>query len=1513
MTDLMGNTIKGYEFRTLLGTGTFGAVYRAYQPVIGREVAVKVILPHFANRPEFVRLFETEAQLVARLEHPHIVPLFDYWREPNSAYIVMRLLPLNLRLALKEINFEPEIVIRMFEQLCSALSLFHQQDIIHRDIKPDNILLDDNYNVYLSDFGLAKMLWDTTDTSDDGITGSPPYMAPEQIQGQELTAQTDIYALGIILYEVLTGTHPFAGTKLSVMLSKHLREELPSLPNHNANQTALPPSLNAVIARATAKESHLRYPNVMEMAHDLRQALAGKFEMDSTLEIPLAMTKNPYKGLRPFEESDAGDFYGREALVGEILARFAQQSPMSRLLAVVGPSGSGKSSLVKAGVLPALRQGTLSHSEQWYVASMTPGGTPLQRLEAALLSIATAAPSNITNDLRTDPRGLVKVVNRLVDQDNGQVVLFIDQFEEIFTLVVDETERNQFIDLLIQATVDPASRLRVILTLRADFYDKPLHYEEFGRIIQSQTHVVLPLSRSELERTIVMPAERAGAKVESNLVTSIVADVREEPGALPLLQYTLTELFERRTGSEITLDAYQDLGGVAGALATRAEEVYSSLNNDKKLVSRQLFLRLVTLGEGTEDVRRRALRSELISLVENTSQLQEILDVYGRHRLLSFDHDATTREPTVEVAHEALIRVWTRLKGWVSESRNDVRQQRRLNELSVEWLSAWKDESYLLHGLQLQQFEVWVEHSTVDLTEEELEFLQISIATRQEQERLEAERLTTQTKLEQRARTFLRGLVVAISTALLITFVLALFAFQERGDAQDARQEAELNAQISQTQAAIADDTARIAEIRANSLQSFSLTEAGDDAIRSNQFDLGIALILEANKIDNVPLRSRQALYDKTPYSAQRIFDGHTEQIDAVAVTNEYILSGDDMGILILWSIEDGIEIRRFIGHTGKIKTVAFTPDGKYAVSGDDDNIALLWDVETGSVRHRLEGHEHDILDLAISPDGSWAVTVSRDQTLIQWDLVTGEMIRHLTDGHTNRITSVAISPDGEYMVSGSADQKIIVWDAETGKIYKEFNSHNDSIVDFDFSADGTRFISFSGDNTMVFWDAQNWTEIYRRNLLGIRMTSIEFSPDGDTAIIGAGSPFAGGEAENILLVWDANLGQELYEYAGHDLQITDASFTPNGASIVSASSDGTVRLWSVRPIPQYWHVDMGVDLTAFAQHENIFVTAYTTEAERTTNEQVAETVYQFTAWQYNGLDTLPTLLEIFGAGQHIAKIHAVALSENYMLSAGQDRQLILWDLATFTPLHVLIGHTNQVNAIAFLPGGKRAISASQDRTLILWNLETGEALRVFEAVHTNSIDAIAINSAGTQVISASADRTLILWDIETGENLMRLRGHTSGVTDVIFDANGEHLFSASQDQTIVQWDLISGEILVTYEGHSDRIEAVILGNDQSTMLSISRDQTVGLWDLEVNIPEPIAKLSFNRQNLEAVTLIQDNQAALVASADGEIMLFPVSTEAFSNWLEANRYIYTLTCEDRNIYLLEPCVSDPVE
>jgi hypothetical protein len=335
--------------------------------------------------------------------------------------------------------------------------------------------------------------------------------------------------------------------------------------------------------------------------------------MDSITATDLTALENPYKGLRAFGEADAADFFGRAALTQQLLERLAAEDAEARFLAVVGPSGSGKSSVVRAGLLPALRRGGLPGSEQWFVIDMFPGAHPLEELEAALLRIAVNPPESLLGQLCEDERGLARAVKRVLPADPAtELVLVIDQFEELFTLTEDAAVRAQFVASLRAAVLDPHSRLRVVATLRADFYDRPLLYPEFGELMRERTEVILPLASEELEQAIVGPAARVGVTLEANLAAAIVKDVDEQPGALPLLQYALTELFERRTGRLMRLNAYRESGGVLGALARRADTIYTGLDAPAQDAARQLFLRLITLGEGIEDTRRRIPRTELL-------------------------------------------------------------------------------------------------------------------------------------------------------------------------------------------------------------------------------------------------------------------------------------------------------------------------------------------------------------------------------------------------------------------------------------------------------------------------------------------------------------------------------------------------------------------------------------------------------------------------------------------------------------------------------------------------------------------------------------------------------------------------------------------------------------------------------------------------------------------------------------------------------------------------------------
>ena len=584
--DLSGRAVRSYELGERIGAGGYGAVYRATQATIDREVAIKIILPRYADQPEFIRRFEAEAQLVARLEHPHIVPLYDYWREPGVAYLVMRFLRGgSLETLLKDGPLTTARLLPLLEQICAALHAAHRVGVIHRDIKPANVLLDADGNAYLADFGVAKDLTipQADLTQEDVVIGSPAYISPEQILAEPVKPQADIYSLGVMLYELLTGRKPFPGPTPVAYIQQHLNESLPLLSQQKGDSPsghATPGVLDIVIGRATAKNPFERYPDILSMLADIRRAaepgctvadLIDSQTLDQTPPHVAAMLKlpaleNPYKGLRAFNEADAADFFGRDTLIQALLTRMVEETDLSRFLAIVGPSGSGKSSVARAGLMPALRKGGLPGSECWFIVDMLPGEHPFEELEAALLRIAVNPPNSLLAQLMENERGLLRAVHRVLPPNKEiELVLVIDQFEEVFTLCADEKVRLHLLNSLVTAVLDPHSRLRVVITLRADFTDRPLQYVDFGELVRQRTEFVLPLTPDELEQAITGPTKRAGLALETGLTPAIISDIGDQPGMLPLLQYALTELFEQRQGRLLTLSAYQASGGVTSA------------------------------------------------------------------------------------------------------------------------------------------------------------------------------------------------------------------------------------------------------------------------------------------------------------------------------------------------------------------------------------------------------------------------------------------------------------------------------------------------------------------------------------------------------------------------------------------------------------------------------------------------------------------------------------------------------------------------------------------------------------------------------------------------------------------------------------------------------------------------------------------------------------------------------------------------------------------------------------
>jgi basic membrane lipoprotein Med (substrate-binding protein (PBP1-ABC) superfamily)/DNA-binding SARP family transcriptional activator len=490
-----------------------------------------------------------------------------------------------------------------------------------------------------------------------------------------------------------------------------------------------------------------------------------------TILAPTRSASNPFKGLRPFGADDAGSFFGRDALIAELLRTIGRGQ---HLIALIGASGSGKSSVIRAGLVPALAKGAIEGSDQWLIASMVPGAHPFAELEAALLRSRIDAPASLATQLDDGATGLVRAALRILPDDDAHLVVVIDQFEELFTLVGDPAVRDRFLSNLVAAVDDPHDRITVLVTLRADFYAQPLAHPEFGARLGTGVVNVTALSSEELEAAALRPAEQQGVSLEPALLGQLIADVGNRPGSLPLFQYALTELFDRRYGSTLTAASYRAMGGVEGALQRRASDLFDELDAEHQRAARQLLLRLVVVGDDDQRSRRRVPAREIASIGVDTAVVQEVLRRFGEHRLLSFDSDPLTGAPTVEVAHEALLTAWPRFDAWIGDSRDDLRRHASITTALREWQLADRHPDYLLASARVADFDGWDDTSSISLNEPEREFLAASFdrvaALRAEDDRLRAE--------EARSRRRLWALVGTLAGALGVAalFLAGVFA-----------------------------------------------------------------------------------------------------------------------------------------------------------------------------------------------------------------------------------------------------------------------------------------------------------------------------------------------------------------------------------------------------------------------------------------------------------------------------------------------------------------------------------------------------------------------------------------------------------------------------------------------------------------------------------------------------------------------------------------------------------------
>ncbi len=1458
--DTIPTQIKGYEIRERIGSGGFGAVYKAYQTTIGREVAIKVILPDRANQPDFIRRFESEAQLVARLEHPHIVPLYDFWRDPDGAYLVMRWLRGgSLRDALATSPFDLRACLLLLEQIAGALALAHRGGVIHRDIKPANILLDEDGNAYLTDFGIAKDLSLPSQTASDVLIGSLDYISPEQARGESVTPRTDIYCLGVTLYEAITGHHPFEGVSSVERLYKHINDPLPLITSLEAS---VQQAVNAVIQQATAKNPEQRYTDVLALAADFRKAIGvsgasvaveaqltqreheilrlivdglankeiaqrltlslstvkwhvnqiyGKLgvrsrvqaiirarELDllgkggadlATVHLPTADFNpvNPYKGLLAFQAADSQDFFGREKITATLVKRMGEGSPYSRFLAVVGPSGSGKSSLVRAGLIPALWRGELSGSERWFVAEMLPGSHPLDELEVALTRIAANQAGNLNEHLRRDERGLVRCASLILPNDGTELVLVIDQFEEVFTLTTDEAEQAHFLALLYAATMESRSRIRVVITLRADFYDRPLHDPHFGELVRSRLETIMPLSVEELERAIVRPAERAGVTFEPGLVSTIISEVNYQPGALPLLQFALTELFERRQGRLLTREAYQAIGGATGALAKRAEKVYLGFGEQERGLARQIFLRLVTLGEGTEDTRRRATRSEFKTIVGDSDVLDEILDTLAAYRLLALDTDPATRTPTVELAHEALLREWERLRAWLTEARDDIKTQRQLALMADEWRAADRDSSFLARGSRLSHFESWRGETTIALSQSEIEFLDASLMQRQRDREAEHERQVREQSLERRSRTFLRGLVGVLLLAVLISSGLTVFALDRESQAQDARDEAVTAFRNSERQR-LALRADQVLDAGANGNVGFALAMRSLEYGYSPEADLALQRAMSEGIIRRTLPPVRNGVYS-VYYSPDGALIAETGEavvriLDAATGAEIHTLSGDQI-----------------------FRYAEFSPDGQRLVVLGDKTLSI-WHVATWEALHIIEVAGITTGYLSQNMPDSVFVHSSADH-ILQIDINTGkEITRYAVETAYGEINFIAHDSVGNvrYVVKDDENRLLLIA-AETETILCTLVNTPSEALTWSYQVpNGKEFLfAIQGNRAYVLDFSCNLIAQFAGHATDAEIWAVDISSDHTFA--------ATGSNDEQVILWDLQTEAEITHFSPTDMR--GLTISPDGEEIAIIDFE-TVYVWDVMPFPELSKIDIG-SVSPFPQFSADGQSVY-----------VGGIGNPFGHWSLDGRNLAPEFqfewpirgFDINSDGSMMAvSLESPINFSNYLLDPDSGEIL-----------HELVGQTEVVNYISFSPDDTQVLSGGFDLTAQIWDVATGERLQVFSGLH-DSVMAAFWSPDGQRILSGSADNKAAIWDIATGQVIRVFEHGGAALMHASFAPDGRSIATASTEGFATIWDVETGQMRLRLT-HPNVIFSTHFSPDGQFLLTACWDGMVRLWNV---------------------------------------------------------------------------------
>ncbi|WP_203791294.1 nSTAND1 domain-containing NTPase [Paractinoplanes rishiriensis] len=1095
----------------------------------------------------------------------------------------------------------------------------------------------------------------------------------------------------------------------------------------------------------------------------------------------------PYRGLEAFTAEHSPWFHGRAGAVRDILAGLTAHR---KGLLVLGPSGAGKTSLVQAGVMPALAAGTVPGSDRWVPVLVRPGKDIGVELDRA--GLPGGLPEAVAARLAAEPAGT-------------RLVLVVDQFEEALTRPASETGE---LTPLTAAIGSPG--LSVVLVLRDDFYPRLASEapDLLQALIPGLINVPATVDAEELHEIIVAPAEAVGLRCEDGLTDRIITDVLgAEPDAtrlrrapvtvLPLLELTLSQLWQRRSDGQLTHDAYQRVGGVAGAVATWCDSAVERLPSGQWPTARQVLTALVRPADETRHVpatRQQVPLADLRDLIEDDDNVDEVLAVLTDHRILTTR--TTGGVPVAELVHEALIREWVALRDWVAQDHRFQDWLRRAGERHANW-SQRHDSDDLLHGTDLAEGLDWAQQRR--LPRHLTGFLTASEQAQRAAIR-RARRLTT--------------VLAALLTVAVTAAALALWQRQAALDAQRVALSRQLAAQ-STAQFNIDPDQAFVLAARA--YRTSATAEATG------------ALYAAAES----PLLAR--LTDTALGGSPLAFspDGRT------------LATVSDKNAVLLWDVPTRRVVASLPEQVSPGWSLAFSPDGRTLATTYEDDTAHLWDVRTRQVRTKLAGGSV----VQFSPDGRTVVTAGFDGIVRLWNAADGRAGIVLR-GHTDAVHCMSFGPDGRTLVTGGQDWVVRLWNpprsrvvddaancgavAPDGRVVATADGNIARLHDLstgriqatipevssvEYSQDGRTLALANLDGTLRLWDTE--TRRTRLTLPGTGVESYAFSPDG--RMFATTTAASVGSAHGIIRLWNATAGLPQATLTGHTAAVNAVAYGPDGHTLLTGD-DRTVRLWDLT---------RGQGEVLLDHEDNKVVSSVAFSADGQTIAASGDNG-RLELWDaitrtrrasiptetLNALDISPDGSAVAGTGEFTAQL--------WETRTGSSGATFLWDTGTV--------HNRSVTAIKFHPDGRTVATASWDGTVALWNTTARiEALwRTFSAPLV--INAIAFRPDGHLLAAASSDNTVRLWDTKTGR-LQTLYGHTGVVRAVAFHPSGDILATAGDDHTARLWDIASGQLRTTFTGHSDDVKAIAFSPKGDTLATGGADHVIRIWPVSAPTP----------------------------------------------------------------------------